>query len=133
MFTTSFGEGERIPEMIHLLYCNSIKSCYSTEREFEIVTLCNSLSLRPFMKLSVYEIGCIAHAWTEFVAGLLFSPESFCKSADPPWTPGFCSSWFCIREQRYFFGCFSNLLSQINRHYAAGQLFLLAKCMSMAF
>ena len=40
--------------MIHLLYCNSIKSCYSTEREFEIVTLCNSLSLRPFMKLSVY-------------------------------------------------------------------------------
>ena len=52
---------------------------------------------RPFMKLSVHEIFCIAHAWAEFVAGLLFSPVSFCNSADPPWTPSFCSSWFCIR------------------------------------
>ena len=42
---------------------------------------------RPFMKLSVHEIVCIAHAWAEFVAGLLFSPVSFCNSADPPWTP----------------------------------------------
>ena len=84
------------------------------------------------MKLSVYEIVCIAHAWTEFVAGL-FSPVSFCKSADPPWTPGFCSSWFCIRKQRYCLGCFSNLLSHINRNYAAAQLFLPANCMSMAF
>ena len=96
------------------------------------MTLCNSLSLKPFMKLSVYEIVCIAQAWTEFVAGL-FSSVSFCKSTDPPWTPAFCSRWFCIREQRYCFGCFSNLLSQITRHYAAAQLFLPANCMSMAF
>ena len=63
---------------------------------------------RPLMELSVYEIVCIAHAWVEFVAGLLFSPVSFCNSADPPWTPGFCSSWFCIREQGYCFGCYEN-------------------------
>ena len=57
---------------------------------------------RPFMKLSVHEIFCIAHAWAEFVAGLLFSPVSFCNSADPPWTPSFCSSWFCIRVSVVF-------------------------------
>ena len=88
---------------------------------------------RPFMKLSVYEIVCIAHAWAEFVAGLLFSPVSFYNSADPPWIPGFCSSWFCIREQGYCLGCYSYLLSQINRHYATAQLFLPANCMTMAF
>ena len=69
---------------------------------------------RPFMKLSVHEIVSIAHAWAELVTGLLFSPRSFCNSADPPWIPGFCSSWFCIREQGYCLGCFSYLLSQIN-------------------
>ena len=78
---------------------------------------------RPFMKLSVYETVCIAHAWAEFVAGLLFCPVSFCNSADPPWTPGFCSTWFWIREQGYFFGYFSYLLSQINPQYTAAQLF----------
>ena len=88
---------------------------------------------RPFMKLSVHEIVSIAHAWAELVAGLLFSPRSFCNSADPPWIPGFCSSWFCIREQGYCLGCFSYLLSQINRHYATAQLFLPANCMAMAF
>ena len=74
------------------------------------------------MKLSVYEIVCIAHAWAEFVAGLPFSPVSFCNSADPRWNPGFCSSWFCVREQGYCFSCFSYLLSQINRHYAAARI-----------
>ena len=83
---------------------------------------------RPFMKLSVNEIASIAHAWAELVTGLLFSPRSFCNSADPP-----CSSWFCIREQGYCLGCFSYLLSQINRHYATAQLFLPANCMAMAF
>ena len=88
---------------------------------------------RPFMKLSVHEIVSIAHAWAELVAGLLFSPRSFCNSADPSWIPGFCSSWFCIREQGYCLGCFSYLLSQINRHYATAQLFLPANSMAMAF
>ena len=48
---------------------------------------------RLFMKFSVYDIVYglyVAHAWAEFVAGLLFSPVSFCNSADPPWIPGFC-------------------------------------------
>ena len=45
---------------------------------------------RLFMKLSVYDIVYVSHAWVEFVAGLLFSPVSFCNSADPPWIPGFC-------------------------------------------
>ena len=85
------------------------------------------------MKLSVYDIVCIAHVWAEFVAGLLFSPVSFCNSADPPRNRCLCGSWFCIREQGYRFGYFSYLLSQINRHYAAAQLFLPANCMAMAF
>ena len=57
---------------------------------------------RPFMKLSVYEIVCIAHAWAEFVAGLLFSPVSFYNSADPPWIPAFVAAGFVFQFRLFF-------------------------------